>query len=104
MPGRHNMATVKTDEITDTLFENSVLDAERHTGVRRYFTIPGRDPFEEIEWEMRDAFIPGKDKPGLRAEGRRVPEVLVADGDQHRRPEVLPRPLGSPEREWSVRR
>ena len=60
--------------------------------VRRYFTIPGRDPFDEVEWESRDAFIPGKDGPGVRPEGRRVPEVLVADGDEHRRAEVLPRP------------
>ena len=35
----------------------------------------------------------------LRAGGRRVPQDLVADRDQRRRPEVLPRPLGTPERE-----
>ena len=35
---------------------------------------------------------PGQGQAGLRPEGRRVPEVLVADGDEHRRPEVLPRP------------
>ena len=35
---------------------------------------------------------PRQGQAGLRAEGRRVPEVLVADGHQHRRPEVLPRP------------
>ena len=34
---------------------------------------------------------PGQGRAGVRAEGRRVPQVLVADGDQHRRPEVLPR-------------
>ena len=28
----------------------------------------------------------------LRADGRRVPEVVVAERDEHRRPEVLPRP------------
>ncbi len=66
----------------------------QNVAVRRYFTIPGRDPFEEVEWEIRDALIPGKDEAGLRAEGRRVPEVLVADGHEHRRAEVLPRPHG----------
>ena len=30
----------------------------------------------------------------LRAEGRRVPQDVVAERDQHRRPEVLPRPAG----------
>ena len=35
---------------------------------------------------------PGPRRPGLRAARRRVPEVLVADRDEHRRAEVLPRP------------
>ena len=34
---------------------------------------------------------PGQGRPGVRAAKRRVPEVLVADGDEHRRAEVLPR-------------
>ena len=78
-----------TDEVVNTVVEEAA-----DIGVERFFTIPGRDPFEEIEWEIRDAFIPGKDKAGVRAEGRRVPEVLVADRDEHRRAEVLPRPHG----------
>ena len=41
---------------------NSVLDEDSHLGVRRHFTIEGRDPYDEIEWEVRDAFIPGKEK------------------------------------------
>ena len=39
---------------------------------------------------------PRQERAGVRAEGRRVPEVLVADGDEHRRPEVLPRPHVQP--------
>ena len=47
---------------------------------------------------------PGQGQARLRPEGRRVPEVLVADGDEHRRAEVLPRAsMGSPERERSVK-
>ena len=84
----------KTAEATVETTENRVVDEDASVAVRRYFTIPGRDPFDEIEWELRDALIPGKDAPGLRAEERRVPEVLVADGDEHRRAEVLPRPHG----------
>ena len=34
---------------------------------------------------------PGQGRPGLRAAERRVPALLVADGDEHRRAEVLPR-------------
>jgi ribonucleoside-diphosphate reductase alpha chain len=97
------MATVKTDEITDTLFENSVLDAERHTGVRRYFTIPGRDPFEEIEWEMRDAFIPGKDKPAFEQKGVEFPKFWSQTATNIVAQKYFRGQLGSPEREWSVR-
>ena len=46
---------------------------------------------------------PRQGRPGVRAEGRRVPEVLVADRDEHRRAEVLPRPPLLPDRERSVK-
>ncbi len=97
------MATVKTDEITDTQLENSVLDAERHTGVRRYFTIPGRDPFAEIEWEMRDAFIPGKDKPAFEQKGVEFPKFWSQTATNIVAQKYFRGQLGSPEREWSVR-
>ena len=31
---------------------NSVVDEDASLAVRRYFTIAGRDPFDEIEWEV----------------------------------------------------
>ena len=46
-----------TDEVVNTVVEEAA-----DIGVERFFTITGRDPFEEVEWELRDAFIPGKDK------------------------------------------
>ncbi len=97
------MATVKTDEITDAQLENTVVDAERHTGVRRYFTIPGRDPFEEIEWEMRDAFIPGKDKPAFDQKGVEFPKFWSQTATNIVAQKYFRGRLGSPEREWSVR-
>src|SRR6266508_3120186 len=51
-------ASVDADELT-----NAVSDERARLGVRRYLTIQGRDPFDEIDWETRTAFIPGKDKP-----------------------------------------
>ena len=39
---------------------------------------------------------PRQGQAGVRPEGRRVPQVLVADRDEHRRPEVLPRPHDLP--------
>ncbi len=97
------MATVKTDEITDAQLENTVVDAERHTGVRRYFTIPGRDPFEEIEWEMRDAFIPGKDKPAFDQKGVEFPKFWSQTATNIVAQKYFRGRLGAPEREWSVR-
>ena len=47
-----------TDEVV-----NTVVDTEASVAPRRYFTVPGIDPFEQIEWELRDAHIPGKDGP-----------------------------------------
>ncbi len=52
---------------------STVLDEGAQLGVRRYFTIPGRDPFDEVEWETRDAFIPGKDKPVFEQKGVEFP-------------------------------
>jgi ribonucleoside-diphosphate reductase alpha chain len=97
------MVTVKTVEITDTQLENTVVDAERHTGVRRYFTIHGRDPFEEIEWEMRDAFIPGKDKPAFDQKGVEFPKFWSQTATNIVAQKYFRGRLGSPEREWSVR-
>ena len=44
---------------------NVVVDEAATVAPRRYFTIPGRDPFDEIEWEIRDALIPGKGGPAF---------------------------------------
>ena len=78
---------IKPDELV-----NTVAKEDASLAVRRYFTIPGRDPFDEIEWEQARRVHPRQGAPGVRPEGRRVPQVLVADRDEHRRAEVLPRP------------
>ena len=56
--------------------------------VRRLFTRPGVHPFDTVDWEMRDARI----GTVFEQTGRRVPGDVVAERDEHRRPEVLPRP------------
>jgi len=74
------MASVEQVPSTEATAEevvNTVVEEGARLGVKRFFTIPGRDPFDEIEWETRDAMIPGRDSP--------------ADRDEHRRAEVLPR-------------
>ena len=88
------MATAKeAPQVSEALEEyvNTVVDSEASVAPQRYFTIPGRDPFDEVEWELRARADPGQGRPGVRAEGRGVPALLVADGDEHRRAEVFPR-------------
>ena len=70
---------------------HSVRAADQGLAIERRFTREGVHPFDEIEWEIRDAVIGDPGEAGLRAARRRVPEDLVAERDQHRRPEVLPR-------------
>ena len=67
------MASTKASAVTETAADevvNAVVDAAAKVGIQRYFTIPGRDPFEEIDWESRDALIPGKDGPVGRRPSR----------------------------------
>ena len=66
---REIQAETAVDELA-----NVVVDEAAQLGVRRYFTIPGRDPFDEVEWELRDAFIPGKDKPAFEQKDVEFPK------------------------------
>ena len=66
------MATTKATQATATVeatatdeYVNTVVDESASITPKRYFTIPGRDPFDEIEWELRHALIPGKDGPAF---------------------------------------
>ena len=40
------MATVESTDISASELQNTVSDKARKLGVKRYFTIPGRDPFD----------------------------------------------------------
>ena len=52
---------------------NSVVDEGASLAVRRLFTIAGRDPFDEVEWEIRDALIGDPAKPAFEQEGVEFP-------------------------------
>src|SRR5262249_44336039 len=71
------MATAEqttTVQIDPDALVNRVADESAGLGVRRLFTIPGRDPFDEIEWETRDAHIPGKNGPAFEQRGVEFPK------------------------------
>src|SRR3989440_5209467 len=82
---------------------NVVVDEASSLAVRRYFTIPGRDPFEEIEWEERDAFIPGKDKPVFEQKGVEFPKFWSQTATNIVAQKYFRGRMSSPERERSVK-
>src|SRR3712207_6484647 len=95
--------TEKAPAIADEALANSVVEAAKRCGVGRYFTIPGRDPFDEIEWEIRDAFIPGKDKPVFEQKGVEFPRFWSQTATNIVAQKYFRGRMASPERETSVR-
>src|SRR6266511_858292 len=90
-------------EITEEALENVVTDQEKTLGVRRFFTIPGRDPFDEIEWETRHAFIPGKDKPVFEQKDVEFPKFWSQTATNIVAQKYFRGRMTSPERERSVK-
>jgi ribonucleotide reductase alpha subunit len=100
------MATAReaqTHEIVNDEVQNVVVDESARLGVRRYFTITGRDPFDEIEWETRDAFIPGKDKPAFEQKGVEFPKFWSQTATNIVAQKYFRGRMSSPERESSVK-
>jgi ribonucleoside-diphosphate reductase alpha chain len=87
-----------TDEVV-----NSVVDEGARLGVRRFFTIPGRDPFDEIEWEIRDATIPGRNGPTFEQRNVEFPKFWSQTATNIVAQKYFRGRLSSPERESSVR-
>src|SRR5438445_13844547 len=100
------MARVEDRTSMNTTVEelvNSVAGAGARLGVRRFFTIPGRDPFDEIEWEIRDATIPGKSGPTFEQRGVEFPKFWSQTATNIVAQKYFRGRLSSPERESSVR-
>src|SRR5437762_5176814 len=91
-------AAVATEE-----YVNTVADKTAGAAVKRYFTIPGRDPFEELEWELRDAFIAGKDKPTFEQKGVEFPKFWSQTATNIVAQKYFRGKMASPQRESSVR-
>ena len=90
------------DETTEEVV-NSVVDEAARLGVRRFFTIPGRDPFDEIDWEQRDAVIPGRDGPTFEQRGVEFPKFWSQTATNIVAQKYFRGRLSSPERESSVK-
>jgi len=100
------MAIAKNIETTEPVTEdlrNAVADDAASLGVRRHFTIPGRDPFDEVEWELRDAYIPGKSGPAFEQKGVEFPRFWSQTATNIVAQKYFRGRMGSPERESSVK-
>src|SRR5579864_4879692 len=99
------MASVEEKQVQISPEEllNAVAKEDASLAVRRYFTIPGRDPFDEIEWELRDAFIPGKDKPTFDQKGVEFPKFWSQTATNIVAQKYFRGRMASPEREYSVK-
>lgn len=82
---------------------NTVVQEDASLGVRRFFTLPGRDPFGEIEWELRDAFIAGKDKPTFEQKDVEFPRFWSQTATNIVAQKYFRGRMSSPERERSVK-
>src|SRR3954471_1358876 len=105
-PGGQEMASARqldTVEIADEQLANTVVEDSAGLGVRRFFTIPGRDPFDEIEWETRDALIPGKDGPAFEQKDVEFPKFWSQTATNIVAQKYFRGRMSSPERETSVR-
>src|SRR3954451_9886304 len=94
---------LETVEIADEQLANTVVEDRAGLGVRRFFTIPGRDPFDEIEWETRDALIPGKDGPAFEQKDVEFPKFWSQTATNIVAQKYFRGRMSSPERESSVK-
>src|SRR3954454_8883055 len=100
------MASVEQEqqvEIRPDELVNTVAREDASLAVRRYFTIAGRDPFDEIDWETRDAHIPGKDKPVFDQKAVEFPKFWSQTATNIVAQKYFRGRMSSPERERSVK-
>jgi ribonucleoside-diphosphate reductase alpha chain len=73
--------------------------------LKRYFTKEGTHPFDEVEWERRDAVIPNYKEGGNAFEQRDVefPKAWSQNATNIVAQKYFRGPLGTPQRETSVR-
>src|SRR6188508_3127002 len=87
-----------TDEVV-----NTVVDAETSVAPKRYFTVPGVAPFDAIEWELRHAFIPGKEGPAFEQKDVEFPKFWSQTATNIVAQKYFRGRMASPERESSVK-
>jgi ribonucleoside-diphosphate reductase alpha chain len=82
---------------------NHVVDEDASLAVKRLFTIVGRDPYDEVEWEIRDAHIPGKNGPAFEQKDVEFPKFWSQTATNIVAQKYFRGRMSSPERERSVK-
>ena len=71
--------------------------------VERRFSTPGMHPFDEVEWEIRDALIGDPESPAFEQRGVEFPKSWSQNATNIVAQKYFRGQLGSPERESSVK-
>src|SRR5713101_10213349 len=94
---QENTLKIHPDELV-----NSVIDEDATLAVRRLFTLEGREPYDEVEWEIRDAHIPGKNGPAFEQKNVEFPKFWSQTATNIVAQKYFRGRLSSPERASSV--
>ena len=90
--------------IDETVLETAKKAAEdRGLRFERRFTTEGTDPFDEVEWEERDAVIGNPESPAFEQRGVEFPKSWSQNAANIVSQKYFRGPLGAPERERSVK-
>lgn len=102
--GTHRRKREKPSMVNLGVAELQDTSRNRGVQVRRYFTRPGVDPFDCVEWEIRKAVITGeKGEVVFEQDNVEIPKSWSQLATSVVVSKYFRGPLGSPERERSVR-
>ena len=93
------MATIR-DETGTT---HGVRAGDAGLAIERRFTRPGVHPFDDIEWEVRDALIGDPAKPAFEQRGVEFPKSWSQNATNIVSQKYFRGQMGSPQREHSVK-
>jgi len=89
------------EQIPQTQLESEVRTGEGRS-VRRFFTAPGKHPFDSVEWELRDARIGQGDKVSFEQREVEFPKSWSQNATNIVAQKYFRGQLGTPTREHSV--
>src|SRR3954452_25540512 len=88
------------------VFKTALISPEnwlQGLSVERRFSTPGVHPFDQIEWELRDAVIGNPESPAFEQRGVEFPKSWSQNATNIVAQKYFRGQLGSPERESSVK-